>query len=248
MNSREYELHILKRVINEFLDTQVPANQDGLNLLIHQAGDLVWRIATKIYIESGHKIELVMVRDIIISRIAPLKLYVIDQQEKEERQRKIEEDRQRELFLQRQIQEERRQKIEEDRQRELFLQRQIQEERQRKIEEEERLKYNSIKQGLIKKISSSNINFLIKEQDYHNYIDVFLKLQNVIVEHLDVEPNIVTLESSFYCDLHVDNFDIIELIMKFEEEFDLEILDKDAELIHTIKDINNFLYEKLFPY
>jgi len=36
--------------------------------------------------------------------------------------------------------------------------------------------------------------------------------------------------------------------MKFEEEFDLEILDKDAELIHTIKDINNFLYEKLFPY
>jgi len=103
MNSREYELHILKRVINEFLDTQVPANQDGLNLLIHQAGDLVWRIATKriatkIYIESGHKIELVMVRDIIISRIAPLKLYVIDQQEKEERQRKIEEDRQRELF------------------------------------------------------------------------------------------------------------------------------------------------------
>ncbi|NLM75174.1 MAG: acyl carrier protein [Clostridiaceae bacterium] len=63
---------------------------------------------------------------------------------------------------------------------------------------------------------------------------VFEKVKDIIVEQLGVEESEVTLEASFIDDLGADSLDIVELIMALEEEFDLEIPDKEAEKITTV--------------
>ncbi len=60
------------------------------------------------------------------------------------------------------------------------------------------------------------------------------KVTNIIVDKLSVEESRVVAEASFLDDLGADSLDTVELIMEFEEEFDLEIPDEDAEKITTV--------------
>ena len=60
------------------------------------------------------------------------------------------------------------------------------------------------------------------------------KVTNIIVDKLGVEESRVVPEASFLDDLGADSLDTVELIMEFEEEFDLEIPDEDAEKITTV--------------
>ena len=60
------------------------------------------------------------------------------------------------------------------------------------------------------------------------------KVTNIIVDKLSVDESRVVPEASFLDDLGADSLDTVELIMEFEEEFDLEILDEDAEKITTV--------------
>ncbi len=60
------------------------------------------------------------------------------------------------------------------------------------------------------------------------------KVTNIIVDKLSVEESRVLPEASFLDDLGADSLDTVELIMEFEEEFDLEIPDEDAEKITTV--------------
>lgn len=60
------------------------------------------------------------------------------------------------------------------------------------------------------------------------------KVTNIIVDKLSVEESRVVPEASFLDDLGADSLDTVELIMEFEEEFDLEISDEDAEKITTV--------------
>ena len=60
------------------------------------------------------------------------------------------------------------------------------------------------------------------------------KVTNSIVDKLSVEESRVVPEASFLDDLGADSLDTVELIMEFEEEFDLEIPDEDAEKITTV--------------
>jgi len=87
-----YELHILKRVINNHLDRILPsdANQ-ALYLIQYQIDNLVWNIATSIYQQSGYKVDLSLVRDLADFRIESLKILAI-QQAKAETRRKAEEE------------------------------------------------------------------------------------------------------------------------------------------------------------
>ncbi len=57
------------------------------------------------------------------------------------------------------------------------------------------------------------------------------KVTNIIVDKLSVEESRVVTEASFHDELVADSLDTVELIMEFEEEFDLEIPDEDAEKI-----------------
>lgn len=67
------------------------------------------------------------------------------------------------------------------------------------------------------------------------------KIKEVIVDQLGVDADQVTLEANFIDDLGADSLDTVELIMAFEEEFDIEIPDADAEKIKTVKDVVNFV-------
>ncbi len=73
---------------------------------------------------------------------------------------------------------------------------------------------------------------------------VFDKVKNIIVDQLSVEDEEVTMESTFVDDLGADSLDIVELVMAFEEEFDMEIPDEDAEKIRTVGDAVKYIEEK----
>ena len=67
------------------------------------------------------------------------------------------------------------------------------------------------------------------------------RVKKIVVEHLGVEPDKVTEAASFIDDLGADSLDTVELVMAFEEEFDLEIPDEDAEKIVTVGDALQYI-------
>ncbi len=69
------------------------------------------------------------------------------------------------------------------------------------------------------------------------------RVKKIVVEHLGVEAEKVTEESSFIDDLGADSLDIVELVMAFEEEFGVEIPDDAAEKIGTVADAINYINE-----
>lgn len=71
--------------------------------------------------------------------------------------------------------------------------------------------------------------------------DVFDRVQGIIVEQLDVDPDEVTMDARFREDLEADSLDLVELIMAFEEEFGGEISDEEAQEIQTVGDAVNYL-------
>ncbi|MBO08658.1 MAG: acyl carrier protein [Acidobacteria bacterium] len=62
------------------------------------------------------------------------------------------------------------------------------------------------------------------------------KVRMIIAEQLGVDPAEVTVEASFLEDLGADSLDTAELVMAFEEEFDIEIMYEDAEKIMNVQD------------
>lgn len=71
--------------------------------------------------------------------------------------------------------------------------------------------------------------------------DTFVRVRNIIVDQLGVDPTDVTMEAHFRDDLEADSLDLVELIMAFEEEFGGEISDEEAQKINTVGDAVNFL-------
>ena len=67
------------------------------------------------------------------------------------------------------------------------------------------------------------------------------KIKQIIVEQLGVDEGEVTPNASFVDDLGADSLDTVELVMAFEEAFDLEIPDEDAEKIRTVKDAIDYI-------
>lgn len=75
-------------------------------------------------------------------------------------------------------------------------------------------------------------------------MDTFDRVKKIIVDQLGVEEEKVKEHSSFIDDLGADSLDIVELIMAFEEEFDIEIADEDAEKIKVVGDVIRYLKNK----
>ena len=67
------------------------------------------------------------------------------------------------------------------------------------------------------------------------------KIKDIIVDQLGVDAEQVTPEASFIDDLGADSLDTVELIMAFEEEFDVEIPDEDAEKIKTVQNVLDYI-------
>ena len=71
--------------------------------------------------------------------------------------------------------------------------------------------------------------------------DMSVRVKAIVVEHLGVEDSKVIDGASFIDDLGADSLDTVELVMAFEEEFEVEIPDDAAEKIQTVKDAVDFL-------
>ncbi len=66
--------------------------------------------------------------------------------------------------------------------------------------------------------------------------DVLDRVKKIVVENLDVDGDKVTEPASFIDDLGADSLDLVELVMAFEEEFNIEIPDDVQESIRTVGD------------
>jgi acyl carrier protein len=67
------------------------------------------------------------------------------------------------------------------------------------------------------------------------------KVKQIVIEQLGVDEGEVTSSASFVDDLGADSLDRVELVMAFEEAFDVEIPDEDAEKISTVQDAIDYI-------
>ena len=70
------------------------------------------------------------------------------------------------------------------------------------------------------------------------------KIKSIVADQLGVDEDQVTEDASFIDDLGADSLDTVELIMAFEEEFDVEIPDEDAQKIKTVKYVIEYIESK----
>jgi acyl carrier protein len=76
------------------------------------------------------------------------------------------------------------------------------------------------------------------------FMPVEQKVKQIIVEQLGVDESQVDSTASFVDDLGADSLDIVELVMAFEEAFEIDIPDEDAEKIGTVKDAIDYIEAK----
>lgn len=70
---------------------------------------------------------------------------------------------------------------------------------------------------------------------------VFEKLQDIVAKQLAIEPEKIKKTSNFTTDLQADSLDVVELVMTFEEEFDVLIQDEDAGDMSTVQDAIDYI-------
>lgn len=71
------------------------------------------------------------------------------------------------------------------------------------------------------------------------------KIKKIIIDQLGVTEDEVKSEATFVDDLGADSLDMVEMVMAFEEEFNIEIQDEDAEKIKTVKDAVDYINKKV---
>ena len=71
------------------------------------------------------------------------------------------------------------------------------------------------------------------------------KVKEIVAEQLGVNADEITLTQTFSRDLGADALDVVELVMAFEEEFDIEIDDDDAEQLRTVQDVIDFVAKRV---
>lgn len=74
---------------------------------------------------------------------------------------------------------------------------------------------------------------------------VFQKVKQIVIQQLGAEEDEVTVDASFVDDLGADSLDLVELVMAFEEEFETEIPDEEAEKIRTVGDAVNYIKDRI---
>jgi acyl carrier protein len=86
--------------------------------------------------------------------------------------------------------------------------------------------------------------YLILEQA-RRLVMSFEKIRDIIVEQLNVEPSMVTMDTNLMKDLEADSLDAVEIIMAIEEEFDIEIPDEEAENFQVVSDLVGFVDDNI---
>lgn len=73
---------------------------------------------------------------------------------------------------------------------------------------------------------------------------MFEQIRTIIADQLGVEESEITMDSSFKKDFGADSLDLFEMVMEFEDEFDIEIPTEDLESMDTVGSIVNYLQGK----
>ncbi len=72
---------------------------------------------------------------------------------------------------------------------------------------------------------------------------IFDKLIEILMEHLSIQPQDITLETSFKDDLAIDSLELYDLVMALEEEFNIEMPEDRASEVETVEDMIRILKE-----
>jgi acyl carrier protein len=75
--------------------------------------------------------------------------------------------------------------------------------------------------------------------------DVQKKIASILIEKLGIPESEITPDASFVKDLGIDSLDYAELVMEFEQVFDIKIPDDDAEKMQTIGEATSYIKSKL---
>lgn len=212
-----YELHILKAAINNHLNRTLPldANQ-ALHLIEYRIDDLVWNIATSIYTQSGHKVDLSLVHDLVNARIDSLKILAAKQAE-EARQKALEEEKR---------------KIEQS-----CIKAEAKKRTSTEIKREEEARYKiwgnilddiyerqitSFEEVTKKATETYKPKYGLDRNIFNNFLksreEIFRKVIDIIAEFLDKPEDSVNLKTSF----PDPGFGSLYIIEQIEYEFDVE--------------------------
>ena len=83
-------------------------------------------------------------------------------------------------------------------------------------------------------------NKLIRKRNT-NMSETLEKIKEIVAKQLEVDPSRVVPEANFMKDLEADSLDVVELVMKFETEFDIDIDDQVASQIETVQDALEYI-------
>lgn len=72
---------------------------------------------------------------------------------------------------------------------------------------------------------------------------IFNKVRAIICEQLDIDEDKVTMESNILEDFEADSLDVIDLIMSFEDEFEISVPDEEIEGLKIVKDVVKYIEE-----
>lgn len=75
--------------------------------------------------------------------------------------------------------------------------------------------------------------------------EIVERIKKVITNHVGIDESTITLDTSFYDDLNADSLDIIELTLRFEEAFKIDMADEASLELKTVRDMFNYVKDKL---
>lgn len=75
--------------------------------------------------------------------------------------------------------------------------------------------------------------------------EILTRIQTILADQLSIDTDTIELSSNIIEDLNADSLDIVELVMSLESEFDMAIMDEEAERIRTVGDAVDFIHAQL---
>lgn len=229
IESQGYKFEVLEYVVNQCIDRLLPSSsEDALSVILYQSNEVVWRVATEIYTQSGHQVDFVFIRDILKLRVEPLQNRIAEEERIRIEQEKIKA----ELEAQRLA------KIAE----EALIQKQREKEKQRKLQElREEYPYIEIKSYQEFDIFGRIKNIIVEELEEDE--------TSITLDYIPVQINFNwSYFGSSSGNSNEDNYlNLCEFIMAIEEEFDIEIPDEESESFFgcNIEWLINFIVLKL---
>jgi len=230
-DSKNYEMQILAMMINQYLDDMVSLSEEKLNQLEANCDQIVWDLATRIYKESGHKVEFHIIRNLINSRIAVMRYQLFFSKSS--------------LLESKRIDEEKAMKIAEQKANAIINDKKNDDTEKITSQENERQLAIFIK---VQEIISDQLEVekcQIHIDDELFYLQSAERVSSYSSDSFYSSYSSFGWNSCLLSNWGGDDLDTIELIAALEEEFDLELSDEKCQEFTTVKKLVDYLAENL---